>query len=121
MPPLWKRVIRHPASWLALLGLVAGLAGLDAGRAPARQWTGRAYCAAVRGYQTIRGEWLGRFVTCRFEPSCSHYSHEAVRRHGIREGLALTWSRLGRCRSDVAPDTPDPVPGEHGGSRRVSR
>ena len=34
---------------------------------------------------------------CRFHPTCSSYAAEAVRRHGVARGLALTLRRMGRC------------------------
>ena len=35
--------------------------------------------------------------SCRFEPSCSHYAQEAVRRYGSLRGCWLTLHRLARC------------------------
>lgn len=34
---------------------------------------------------------------CRFDPSCSQYSMEAIQKHGAMRGLWLTVRRLGRC------------------------
>ncbi len=34
---------------------------------------------------------------CRFAPSCSEYSLEAVSRHGVLRGSYLTIRRVGRC------------------------
>jgi len=34
---------------------------------------------------------------CRFEPSCSQYATEAVRKHGALRGTWLTLKRLSRC------------------------
>jgi putative membrane protein insertion efficiency factor len=46
---------------------------------------------------------------CRFEPSCSNYSEEAVRRHGALWGLWFTVRRLSRCHPFNACGY-DPVP-----------
>jgi len=46
---------------------------------------------------------------CRFEPTCSVYAEEAVRRHGARRGTALAVRRLLRCRPGC-PGGYDPVP-----------
>jgi putative membrane protein insertion efficiency factor len=46
---------------------------------------------------------------CRFEPTCSVYAEEAVRRHGARRGTALAVRRLIRCRPGC-PGGYDPVP-----------
>jgi uncharacterized protein len=34
---------------------------------------------------------------CRFYPSCSNYSKEALQKHGVLKGLWLTVRRLCRC------------------------
>jgi len=34
---------------------------------------------------------------CRFEPTCSAYARQAVRRHGLIRGGALALARLARC------------------------
>ena len=46
---------------------------------------------------------------CRFEPTCSAYAEEAVRRHGARRGASLAVRRLLRCRPGC-PGGYDPVP-----------
>lgn len=50
---------------------------------------------AVRGYQIVLSPFLGG--RCRFEPSCSVYALEALRRHGGLRGGWLTLRRLLRC------------------------
>lgn len=46
---------------------------------------------------------------CRFEPSCSRYAEEAVRKHGALLGTRLAISRLLRCHP-FRPGGFDPVP-----------
>ena len=46
---------------------------------------------------------------CRFEPTCSVYAREAIRRHGIWSGGRLALRRLIRCRP-AGGWGDDPVP-----------
>jgi putative membrane protein insertion efficiency factor len=48
---------------------------------------------------------------CRYEPTCSHYAEQAVRRHGVVRGLGLATWRLLRC-NPWSEGGYDPVPGE---------
>ena len=49
----------------------------------------------VRGYRLLLSPWLGS--SCRFEPTCSAYSLQALTRHGATRGSYLTLRRLARC------------------------
>jgi len=51
----------------------------------------------------------GRPSPCRFSPSCSEYSREALEVHGAGRGTWLTIRRLVRCRP-FGPSGYDPVP-----------
>jgi len=102
--------LKNPASYLSILGLMAGLVFADSFRAPDHQIAARIYVATVHGYQRIDHRTLGGYVRCRYSPTCSHYSLEAVQKYGLRRGLMLTFERLWRCRSSVALGTTDPVP-----------
>ena len=46
---------------------------------------------------------------CKYEPSCSEYTVEAVRRHGVARGLALAVWRVLRC-NPWSHGGHDPVP-----------
>ena len=35
--------------------------------------------------------------SCRFHPSCSQYSYEAIKRYGFFRGIGLGIKRLSRC------------------------
>jgi putative membrane protein insertion efficiency factor len=62
---------------------------------------------AVRTYQVTLGALIP--PVCRFEPTCSRYALEALRRHGAWRGSRLTLARLLRCRPGGGGG-PDPVP-----------
>ena len=36
-------------------------------------------------------------ATCRFEPTCSHYSIEALKKHGVFKGTKLMVIRIFSC------------------------
>ena len=46
---------------------------------------------------------------CRFTPTCSNYSIEAIERHGILKGLFLSVKRVLRC-NPLCRGGYDPVP-----------
>ena len=48
----------------------------------------------VKGYRLILSPWLGS--ACRFEPTCSAYSLQALEQHGAAVGSYLTLRRLVR-------------------------
>ena len=51
--------------------------------------------AGVRAYRLLLSPWLGAF--CRFEPTCSVYSLQALDTHGAVWGTYLTLHRVVRC------------------------
>jgi len=50
---------------------------------------------AIRGYQLVLSPWLGR--QCRFVPTCSQYTREAIERFGALRGGWLGLRRVLRC------------------------
>ncbi|MCC7140454.1 MAG: membrane protein insertion efficiency factor YidD [Planctomycetes bacterium] len=48
-------------------------------------------------------------AACRFQPTCSMYAAEAIRRHGAWRGTRLAIGRLLRCRPGGGGGE-DPVP-----------
>ncbi len=65
----------------------------------------------IRAYRMVLSPWLGNH--CRFYPTCSQYTHEAVSRHGALAGSWLGLRRLLRCHPWHAGGV-DPVPEEYG-------
>ncbi len=104
------KLLRNPAAWLALLVLFAALGMADSLRPPSRQVSVRLFTAAVAGYRHYLHPVTGRWIHCRFEPTCSRYSVEAVQKYGIAKGLALSYRRIRACRRTVPMGTRDPVP-----------
>ena len=51
--------------------------------------------ALIRGYQCVLSPWIGR--ECRFIPTCSQYSIEAIERFGFFRGSWLMLARIIRC------------------------
>ena len=65
-----------------------------------------ALLGAITWYQGLRPN---KPSPCRFFPSCSQYSHEAIELHGAKRGGWLMLRRLSRCRP-FGPSGFDPVP-----------
>ncbi len=61
----------------------------------------------IRCYQLFISPFL--IPSCRFYPSCSHYSQEALIKHGTIKGLYLSFFRICRCHPGN-PGGLDPVP-----------
>jgi len=61
----------------------------------------------IRGYQRFISPALP--ASCRFSPSCSQYSLEAIERYGVLRGGWLGARRLVRCHP-FNPGGFDPVP-----------
>lgn len=49
-------------------------------------------------------------ASCKFEPSCSQYAIEAVRKHGHWRGSRLALRRLAKCHPLSSRGGYDPVP-----------
>jgi uncharacterized protein len=64
----------------------------------------------VRAYRLLLKPWVGN--VCRFEPSCSAYTLQALEVHGAWRGAALGTWRLLRCQPWCDGGC-DPVPPQH--------
>lgn len=67
----------------------------------------RVLLTLVRAYRLLLKPWIGN--VCRFEPSCSAYTLQALQEHGAWAGSALGGWRLLRCQPWCRGGA-DPVP-----------
>jgi len=109
MPTLRQRLNR-PETYLAVFALFVLAAAGDTLRPADRQISAHAYVGLVEFYQSDISPHLRSYIRCRYEPTCSEYSKQAVERFGILDGLALSWRRLNSCQRTVPLGTLDPVP-----------
>lgn len=63
--------------------------------------------ALIKGYKFLISPLLGR--NCRFYPTCSEYTHEAIQKHGLIKGILLGTKRLLKCHPFHSGGI-DPVP-----------
>jgi putative membrane protein insertion efficiency factor len=49
----------------------------------------------IRVYQLLLSPLFGR--NCRFYPTCSVYTSEAIKKHGFLKGIFLGGKRLAKC------------------------
>jgi hypothetical protein len=74
----------------------------------------------VRAYQRALSPFLGQ--NCRYHPSCSHYTYEAIEIHGALKGTWFGVKRIGRCHPfheggfDPVPESVDTQTKESQGS-----
>lgn len=76
-------------------------------------WPRQLLIGAVRGYRLLLKPWLGN--ACRFEPTCSAYTLDALQQHGAAAGTYLAARRIVRCQPwchggcDPVPATMPPL------------
>jgi putative membrane protein insertion efficiency factor len=70
----------------------------------------RLLLALISAYRRFISPMMGRH--CRFEPTCSAYTPEAIRTHGALKGTYLGVRRIARCHP-WNPGGFDPVPHRH--------
>ncbi len=63
--------------------------------------------ALIRLYQLTFARLLP--PSCRYDPSCSHYTYQAVQKYGALKGGWMGLRRIGRCHP-FSPGGHDPVP-----------
>lgn len=63
--------------------------------------------APVKVYQVLFSRWMP--PVCRYQPTCSHYAMDALKKHGAIKGGWLAAKRLLRC-APWGSSGYDPVP-----------
>ena len=53
------------------------------------------FLSLIKLYQLLLSPFFGK--QCRFTPTCSNYSKEAIEKHGNIKGVSLTIKRLLKC------------------------
>ncbi len=99
--------------WIKLIAALALAAAaiFDWSKPPAEQVSVYLYeHSVVSPYRWLVRPTISLYVRCRFQPTCSQYSVEAVRAYGFPIGLWMTTKRLFRCMPWVVLGTPDPLP-----------
>lgn len=65
------------------------------------------FVVLIKFYQFFISPWVGK--NCRYEPTCSHYTLEALKVHGLFKGSWLAIKRIGSCHP-WGGEGYDPVP-----------
>ncbi len=66
------------------------------------------FIGLIKIYQWIFSPWLG--AKCRFTPTCSQYSIDAFKKHGLFKGFWLTLKRISKCHPWSGKHGYDPLP-----------
>lgn len=103
---------RQPRSIAPLvLAALVGFAAGDALRPPSSQALARAAIGGIDVYRLIVSPVLARtgLARCLYQPTCSAYGREAIRRYGFPRGAWLATARILRC-NPWSKGGSDPVP-----------
>jgi putative membrane protein insertion efficiency factor len=109
MPKLRER-LKQPETYLALAAVFVLAVAADSLRPADQHCSAHAYVGLVGIYQAQVSPRMRSYVRCRYEPTCSEYSRQAVARHGLLTGFRMSIARTLSCQSSVPLGTLDPVP-----------
>lgn len=52
----------------------------------------------ISGYQKYISKWLSKGkIKCKFYPTCSEYTKQAIQKYGVSKGILLGTYRILRC------------------------
>jgi putative membrane protein insertion efficiency factor len=107
-----RPAIKKRQRWIFVAAIALAIAAIfDWTRPPRSQVSVVLYnTIVIGGYRLVLQQPGRHFIRCRFRPTCSVYSEEAMLAHGFPKGVWLTTSRLFRCMPWVPLGTSDPVP-----------
>lgn len=89
---------RNLAKIVAIIAVVAVfVVAHDASVPIERQYSTRSAVFAIEQYRHFVSPWIGRFVQCRFEPTCSVYGLAVVKKYGAIKGGWMAIVRVARC------------------------
>ena len=97
-----RKVPLPAAILLGAATLLGSVAAHDAMAPVEREVSTRALLGAIGAYREHVSPRLAGRVQCRFEPTCSAYGLESVRKHGAMRGGWRAARRIARC----TPATP---------------
>ena len=89
-------------------GFAAPVEGQQRDEQATVRWPMRTALLALRIYQAYLSVLFAG--SCRFEPTCSQYSYEAIERFGVARGVWLGMKRLLRCHPLSRRFGCDPIP-----------
>jgi putative membrane protein insertion efficiency factor len=82
---------------LIAIVIVAIIAIHDLAAPHGRGWAAQSAIFMIDEYRAHVSPRLRGVVTCRFQPTCSAYGREAIRKYGFARGSAKAAWRVARC------------------------
>lgn len=65
---------------------------------PKNNFIARIGCRVVRIYQICISPIFGGRAACRFIPTCSEYTRQAIEKYGFLHGVFMGLKRISKCR-----------------------